>query len=270
MSLISSRRYLLARGVERWSAKQAEPVIAALAALPPDLTVVLIGHEDPPKVRVGKKLAAAIEAAGGELLSFEAPKARALPAWLREEARRRGFELGPDAAALLVERLGEGTTRLSGELDRLATWADPGGAVTREDLERMVADSSEEVSWALSDAILDRDPAGALTAAERLAGQGSAVTSLVYGIAKRLREASLALEGLEAGGAPAQVEAALPMHPYAAKLLVRRVRARTPAELRRATCAIADLEWWTRGGADYPEPVALTLAVRRAAGVRGA
>jgi hypothetical protein len=29
---------------------------------------------------------------------------------------------------------------------------------------------------------------------------------------------------------------------------------------------VADLEWWTRGGSDYPEPVALTLAVRRAAG----
>jgi hypothetical protein len=57
------------------------------------------------------------------------------------------------------------------------------------------------------------------------------------------------------------------MHPYAAKLLVRRLRDRSPAQVRAATCAIADLEWWTRGGADYPERVALTLAVRRASGV---
>src|SRR5204863_218041 len=36
MSLMASRRYLLADGVERWTAKQAEPVIAALGApLPP-------------------------------------------------------------------------------------------------------------------------------------------------------------------------------------------------------------------------------------------
>jgi hypothetical protein len=58
------------------------------------------------------------------------------------------------------------------------------------------------------------------------------------------------------------------MHPYAAKMLVRRVRGRTPSELRAAACAIADLEWWTRGGSDYPERVALTLATRRAAGAR--
>ena len=56
------------------------------------------------------------------------------------------------------------------------------------------------------------------------------------------------------------------MHPYAAKLLLRRLRDRSRGEIRASACAIADLEWWTRGGSDYPERVALTLAVRRAAG----
>ncbi len=130
----------------------------------------------------------------------------------------------------------------------------------------MVADTSEEVVWALSDALVDRDAATALAAAERLTDQGEAVTGLVYQAAKRLREANLALEMLEDGRPAAEVEKALPMHPYAAKLLVKRVRDRSPAQVRAATCAIADLEWWTRGGADYPERVALTLAIRRAAG----
>jgi hypothetical protein len=58
------------------------------------------------------------------------------------------------------------------------------------------------------------------------------------------------------------------MHPYAAKLLVGRVRGRSRSAMRAAACAIADLEWWTRGGSDYPDRVALTLAVRRAAGDR--
>jgi hypothetical protein len=56
------------------------------------------------------------------------------------------------------------------------------------------------------------------------------------------------------------------MHPYAAKMLVRRLRGASPADLRAATCAVADLEWWTRGGSEYPDDVALTLAVRRATG----
>ncbi len=67
----------------------------------------------------------------------------------------------------------------------------------------MVADTSEEVAWALSDAIVDRDPAAALAAAERLADQGESVTPLIYAAAKRLREANAALELLEGGTAQA-------------------------------------------------------------------
>ena len=59
------------------------------------------------------------------------------------------------------------------------------------------------------------------------------------------------------------------MHPYAAKQLVGRLRRRRPEDLREATVALADLEVWCRGGADYGDELALTLALRRAAGWRG-
>ena len=266
LSLTASRRYLLGDGVERWTAKQATAVAEALAALPPDLTVVLVAREQPPKLKASKKLAEAVAAAGGEVLAYASPKPRDLPRWVVAEAGRRGFELDGDAAELLVRRMGEGTARLATELDRLALWAGPGGTVSGGDLEAMIADTSEEVVWALSDALVDRDPAAAVAAAERLSDQGEAVTPLIYQAAKRLREASQALELLEQGMAPKEVEAALPMHPYAAKMLLRRLGGRSREQIRASACAIADLEWWTRGGADYPERVALTLAVRRAAG----
>lgn len=266
MSLTAEHRYLLADGVERWSAKGAAGVIEALGALPPETTVVLVAHEEPPRRRAPKGLAEAVRGAGGEVLAYEAPRARDLPRWIAAEAGRRGFGVDREAAGLLVERMGESTVRLGNELDRLALWAGRGGQVAREDLEAMVADTSEEVAWALSDALVDGDAAAAQRAAERLAGQGESITGLVYQAAKRLRAAHGALSALEAGRPPKQVESELPMHPYAAKLLVRRVREASIDDLRAATRAIADLEWWTRGGSDYPEAVALTLAVRRATG----
>jgi len=266
LSLTAARRYLLADGIERWSAKQSNPVAEALATLPPEVTVVLVAREQPPKLRAPKKLVEAVEAAAGTVLTYSAPKPRDLPRWLVGEAAKRGFELEPDAARLLGERMGEGTARLAAELDRLALWAGPGDPVTAADLEAMVADTSEEVAWALSDAILDRDPAKALAAAERLTDQGESVTPLIYAVARRLREASTALELLEQGRDRREVEAALPMHPYAAKMLLRRLDGRSREQVRASACAIADLEWWTRGGEDYPERVAVTLAVRRAAG----
>ena len=59
------------------------------------------------------------------------------------------------------------------------------------------------------------------------------------------------------------------MHPYAAKQLVGRLRETSLDDLRDATIALADLEVWCRGGADYGDELALTLALRRAAGRGG-
>ena len=266
MSLMAPRRYLLADGVERWTAKQAEPVMAALGALPPDLTLVLVARESPPKTKAPSGIAEAVEGAGGEVLRYRAPRTRDLPARLVAEASQRGFRLEPAAARLLVERLGESTLRLANELERLALWAGSDGEVTVADLAAMVADTSEEAVWTVSDAILARDPGAAIGATDRLATQGEAVTPLVYQVARRLREAHAALLELEAGSSQREVEGRLRMHPYAAKMLMRRLRGASPADLRAATCVVADLEWWTRGGSEYPDDVALTLAVRRAAG----
>jgi DNA polymerase-3 subunit delta len=269
MSLMATRRYLVADGIERAPAAAVKALIEALGALPPELTVVLVERRQPGRDRAAKKpsgLAEAVTAAGGDVLSYDAPTARELPSRLVAEARERGFALEAGAARLLVERMGENTVRLRGELDRLAMWAGPDGEVTSEDLEAMIADTSEEVAWALSDALVAGDEAAALLAAERLSSQGESVTPLVYGAAKRLRDAHQALAMLEAGRSQAEVERALPMHPYAAKMLVRQVRGGSPGDIREAIRAVAELEWWTRGGSEYPGDVALTLTVRRAAG----
>ncbi len=260
MSLIESRRYLLADGVERWRDCQLDAVAAALAELPPDLTLVLIARAKAPA-----KLARAVKAAAGEVHEFEAPKPREMPRVLVADAQQLGFRLEPAAARLLVERMGANPVRLRHELGRLALWAGAGGEVTVADLEAMVTDTSEAAVWSLSDALLERDAAGALRIGERLIGQGENVTGLIYGLASRLRGACAAAAQLAEGVPPKQVESSLKMHPYAAKQLVGRLQGTDLASLRMATEALADLELWCRGGADYGDELALTLALCRAA-----
>ena len=130
----------------------------------------------------------------------------------------------------------------------------------------MVSDTSEAAVWALSDALLERDPARAASLAERLISQGENVTGLIYGLASRLRKACSAAAQIEQGVPPKQVESSLGMHPYAAKQLVARLGKTDLDQLHEATMALADLEVWCRGGADYGDELALTLALRRAAG----
>lgn len=260
MSLTESRRYLLVDGVERWRDKQLDAVAAALADLPPDLSVVLIGRDKAPA-----KLRKAVESAGGEIHEFEAPRARDMPRVLVADAKRLGFRLDPAAARILVDRMGANPVRLHNELERLALWAGEGGEVSAADLDAMIADTSEAAVWALSDALLERDAAGALRIAERLISQGENVTGLIYGLASRLRKACAAAAQLEQGVPPKQVESSLGMHPYAAKQLVRRLHDSDVQDLRKATIALADLEVWCRGGADYGDELALTLAISTAA-----
>ena len=261
ISLTASHRYLLADGVERWPAAPAGKVASALEELGPDTTVVLIARG-----KVPAKLGPAVKKVGGEALKYDAPRGRDLPQHLVADAAERGFRLEPAGARLLVERMGSSTVRLANELDRLALWAGPEGEVTLNDLESMIADTSEAAAWALADALIERQPADAVLAAERLAAQGESVTGLVYALAGRLRRAHSALVQLEAGRSVKQVTSELDMHPYAAKMLVRRLRGTSVQDLREAIAAVADLEIWCRGGSDYDEQVALTLAVRRASG----
>jgi DNA polymerase-3 subunit delta len=256
MSLMDSRRYLLADGVERWRERQLTAVVAAVGELPPDLTLVLISRAKAPA-----KLVKAVKAAGGEIHEFEAPKARELPRLLVAEAQGLGFRLQPAAARILVDRIGVSPVRLQHELERLALWAE-GGEVSAADLEAMVADTSEAAVWSLSDALLEGDAAAALRIGERLIDQGENVTGLIYGLASRLRGACAAAGQLAEGIPPKQVESSLKMHPYAAKQLVGRLRNADVNQLRLATEALADLELWCRGGADYGDNLAFTLALR--------
>lgn len=260
MSLMESRRYLLADGIERWRDKQLEPVIEALAELPPDLTLVLICRDKP-----AAKLVKAVKAAKGEVHEFEAPKAREMPRTLVAEAQRLGFRLDSTAARMLVERMGANPVRLHNELERLALWAGEGGEVEAADLAEMIADTSETAVWSLSDALIEGNAAVAMRIGERLIAQGENVTGLIYGLASRLRGACAAAAQLEEGIPPKQIESSLKMHPYAAKQLVSRLRDADLESLRMATETLADLELWCRGGADYGDELAFTLALRRAA-----
>jgi DNA polymerase-3 subunit delta len=262
MSLMDSRRYLLADGVDRWRDRQLEAVAAALGALPPDLTLVLIARAKAPA-----KLAKAVRAAEGEIHEFAAPKARDMPRALVADAQRLGFRLEPAAARVLVDRMGASPVRLANELQRLALWAGEAGEVGAGDLDEMIADTSEAAVWSLSDAIVEGDPAAALRIGEQLIAQGENVTGLIYGLASRLRGACAAAAQLEQGVPPRQVESSLKMHPYAAKQLVARLRDTDLSSLRAATETLAELELWCRGGADYGDELALTMALRSMAAV---
>jgi DNA polymerase III subunit delta len=262
ISLIASHRYLLVDGVDGWGKADAERAAEALAQIPPETTLALVAHGKAPA-----GLAKAVEKAGGEVLTFDVPRERELPKQLVADARELGFDLEPAAGRLLVERLGPRPIRLRTELARLSLWAGEGGQFGVQDLEAMVADTSEEAIWTLADALVAGDEAETMRVAEVLVAQGEALPRIVYALAPRLRQALRAATELEAGKPAGEVAKGLSMHPYAAKMLVSKVKGRTPEDLDASIRALADRELWSRGGSDYAEGVAFTLSLRRAIGL---
>ena len=258
MSLMPGRRYLLADGIEKWGKRQVEQVSEAIGTIGTETTVVLISRG-----KVPQGIEPAVEAVDGVVLAYEAPSQSEMPAWLIRSAASRGFELDPEAARFLVAHFGDSNsmTRLDNELDRLSLWAGPGGRVELEDLEEMLADLTEMSVFALGDALVSQDLAAALAIAERLLGQGSSVSSVIYPTATSLRRAHRALSMLEAGEPPRAVERDLKLPSFLVRKLFEAIRGASPDAMRSASIALADLEVWTRGGRQYPDELALDLAL---------
>jgi DNA polymerase-3 subunit delta len=256
LSLMPGRRYLLADRIEKWGKNQAATVSEALLAAPEETTVVLIARG---KVPAG--IAEAVKKVGGEDLAYEAPEGARLPVHLIESAASRGFELTPEAARFMIARMGESLPRLGAELDRLALWAGPGGTVDIEDLEEMVADTSETSSFALGDAVIAGDRENMIAVAERLLAQGATAGSTVYTTSTSIRRAHKALVRLENGEDPSRLERELGVPPFVARRLINSLSGTTVDAMRSAAIAFAELELWTRGGAEYPDELALDLAL---------
>jgi len=267
MSLIPTRRYLLADGIQKWGKRQQKAVSDALVSAPELTTVVLMSRG-----KVPGDLEAVVKSVGGDVTAFEALPLAKAPAKLVEMARQQGFELELDAAKLLVNHLGTkpkpedgaNMARLGNEIDRLALWAGPDGRVTLEDVEEMVVDTSEIKGFALGDALVAGERDQVILTAERLLAQGVTVGSMVYPAASSLRGAEKAMAKMEQGANPGQLERQLGMPPFLARRLIASLGGTSLETLKAATVAISDLEVWTRGGAEYPDALALDLALMAA------
>jgi DNA polymerase-3 subunit delta len=99
------------------------------------------------------------------VLTFEVPRPRDLPAWVRTQFERVGVQADGEAARALVEIVGEDATALATEVEKLAAWAN-GEPVGRREVESLAAPGQEASAWAIMDAWGARDLPGALAACQ--------------------------------------------------------------------------------------------------------
>ena len=255
-------RYVLVDDVGAWKAPQLEPIVSILAEMPPETVLVAIARG-----KALKQLCKAVEAAGGEVREYPAPKPWELPKWLVDRGRELGVQLDPEAAKELVSLVGTGQQRLSRELEKLALSVHPRTNVVTADVEVLAARDAAPQAYDLADALVAGDLKATLALAEQLESHGERPGRLVYPVVRRLREVHRAAALLDQGLPESKVGEALKAPPWLVKKTVARAKKADRAALERAICIFADLEIDMRGGGELQlyEDTAFSLALARAA-----
>jgi DNA polymerase III delta subunit len=143
-------------------------------------------------------LRAAVQAAGGLVTRFEAPRPERLPRWIEERAAVLGVSLGPGAARRLAEQLvGRGsegdidrrrqTEMADAELRKLALYR-PGQPVECDDVAALVPAVVPASAWAFLDAVGARRGGEASSRAEALVAEGTPLPVIVTQLHRRLRQ----------------------------------------------------------------------------------
>jgi DNA polymerase III subunit delta len=247
MTFAMGRRFVIVEGVERWKDSEVEPIVAALAAPPPDTTVAFFAREEG-RAKAPKALRDAVASAGGDVSEESTAKPWELPKWVAAEARRAGLELEPGVASALVAQVGERQQRLAREIEKLALELGDGAHVSAQDVEELAAASAERRVWSLADALVAGDGEQATRLYLELRSRGERLPGLLYWMTARLREAHDVVSRLEAGESAAAVKKSLRMPPRAAARFVEDAAKLDRDRLRRAVETMADLEVASRGG----------------------
>jgi len=256
MTLATGWRVIIADGAERFT--DVDELAAALAQIPPETTIAFFALEDG-RAKAPPALHKAVHAAGGDVAAEVAVKPWDLPGWATARAAELGLRLDNRAARALVDAVGPRQARLQRELEKIAIELGPGATLDADAVLESVARAAEQKAWTVADALVAKDSARATRVFLQLRAQGERVESLGYAMTRRVREALEVSTQLEAGVPASKLRGGMRMPPKAASAFLNDVARTTPAALRRAIAALAQLELDTHGGSPLDGD---TLALR--------
>jgi DNA polymerase-3 subunit delta len=237
-------RLVVVEDVEEWKAADAKAV-AEYGKDPVSGTVLaLVGGGLKKETALAKTVAKV-----GEVLAYDAPRKRELPAWIAKQFEQLGVTADRDACRLLLEVVGDDAELLRGEIEKLATWSG-GEPVSARDVQLVAAASAETSVFEVTDAWGRRDVGAVLAATESLLERAGTrelprLTALLANHVGRVRACqSLASEGIR----PRDAASRLKLHPFAAEKAFAHAANFAPGELAEATIRLAQLDHALKGG----------------------
>ncbi len=256
LPFLAERRLVIARGVETLTAKTGESLVAYVGAPNASTVLLLLAGVE---LGAGHWLLRALPPAA--VVALPRPTGRALVTWLRARAGAAGYELGEDAAALLVELVGDDLTALAGEVPKAALAGGPDNRrVTAREVHAVVGAQRLRHVFDLTRAVLARDVGGAQAVLGALLAAGEEPLAVLGMLAREARSVWQAREWLGQGRREDEVARLLRRPPSAAAAVVALARSMPDGAAARQLARCWEVERRLKlGGAPRPE-LALLVA----------
>ena len=165
--LMSTRRLVIAMGIDSLSKKEQE-IVSAYLDRPNPATVLLLvasgskaGERDASVVKKveSSALYKKAVAVGGEPLKFSfgaRGRQKKVSDWITDEFKRRGKKIRPDASDMLAEMVGKELRDLEDAVERICLYAADESSIGADEVIKVVVPSAEQGIFELVDSVADR------------------------------------------------------------------------------------------------------------------
>lgn len=237
LPFLSERRMVIVRDVDRMPVDQHPPLVSYVENPAPFSILVLVASSLAKNTRLYKALDRV-----GAVSEYAAPKPSELPAWVVSLFKSMDRQLPRDAAELLVRAVGKDLRKLQSEADKIVAYAGERQALTREDVEAVVAETAAPSIFEFLDAMGSRDCATALKLLAGLMAAGESING-VHAMAVRHLRALMSASALRERGTPEKdLATQLRLAPWQVRNIARQAAGFSDEELVRALTSAAEVE----------------------------
>jgi len=171
--------------------------------------------------------------------------------------------LSPQAAALLVDRIGTNLARVDAEIARLASYVGDNGSITPQIIRDLVEPSREEMAWVIQEAVLMGEPGHALTRLTELLEISRQPKELIaWSLSDLLRKLYHASRMTKAGAHSSAVSRELRLWGPAAQMILSAARRIEPSRFAQLLHESMASDWRMKTGQRDPIRTLEGLVVR--------
>ena len=254
---LTEQRVVVARGIGRFTADEAAPLVAYLQDPLPSSELVLVAGGG----RTPKALSDAIKAAGALVVDTAPPtRAKDRTAWVEQQFSAAGVRIDGATLHAVGSWMGEDAGRLQGLIDTLVSAHGSGHKLAVADVQPFLGDGGGVPPWDLTDAIDRGDTTASLALLHRMMGRHPLqVMAILHGHYTKL----LKLDGSNARD-EATAAAVLGIKPgFPARKALDQYRRLSGSGVTRAIGLLAQADLDLRGAKDWPESLVMEVLVAR-------